>query len=383
MITVPSSVAETPVALRPREGRNHDGVAMLARPHDPGGNLHDRASREVLLQRLAVLLNLPFVGAVDLEQAAQRRFLLVPADTISDAPADRADEFSSDSILGGVVPALFVGTKAITHPVLDDASPRPDEWSEAMAAALGDAALNGYTAFTPEDAARAGRVLLRAGPVRVKDVCAQAGLGQVVVHDEAHLDSVLAQEDPANLALCGIVLEENLADVVTYSVGAVAIGDLRISYFGDQTLTTDHHGREVYGGSDLTVVRGDLDVLAELDLSAELARAVACAAAFDRAAQLAYPKAVLTRRNYDVIAGTDAAGARRIGVLEQSWRIGGASGAELAAFEAFAEDANLEVVRCSTVERYDIVTLPVGATLYFQGEDPIVGAMTKYAMRLS
>ena len=383
MFTVPSSAAETPVGLRAFEPPVHDGIAIFSGPNDPSGNLHDNASRDVLLQRLAILLDLPFVGVIGPEEASTGRFLLVPPDTISNARPFSEDGLPSASILGGAVPALFIGTKAITHPVLDDDSPRPDAWSEAMAAALGDAALNGYTAFTPTDAARAGRVLLKNGPVRLKDVCAKAGLGQVVVTDEAHLNEVLALEDPDALALCGIVLEENLADVVTYSVGAVVIGDRRISYFGDQTLTTDHHGREVYGGSNLTVVRGDMEALASLDLSAELTRAIACAAAFDRAAQLAYPDAVLTRRNYDVIAGIDASGGRRIGVLEQSWRIGGASGAELAAFEAFAADGDLETVQCSTVERYDIVTPPVGATIYFQGVDPVVGAMTKYALRMS
>jgi hypothetical protein len=82
-----------------------------------------------------------------------------------------------------------------------------------------------------------------------------------------------------------------------------------------------------------------------------------------------------------VIEGTDVHGDRRIGVLEQSWRVGGASGAEIAAFEAFSAEPNTTQVRCSTVEVYDIVTLPAGATLYYQGVDPVVGAMTKYAMR--
>jgi hypothetical protein len=92
---------------------------------------------------------------------------------------------------------------------------------------------------------------------------------------------------------------------------------------------------------------------------------------------------ILTRRNYDVIEGTDATGSRRIGVLEQSWRVGGASGAEIAAFEAFADDLDCAAVRCSTVEIYAEVTPPVGATVYFSGVDPVVGAMTKYAVRLA
>lgn len=382
MITDPVVAADAKArVLIPTSTARH-GVAILVDGDDAVGNLHDQASRQVLVQRLAALLDRPFLGTIGRAQAEAAHILVVPPDTVSASPPGTSS-LSRETLLGGAVPEVFIGTKAITHPVLDPTAARPGAWSEAMAVHLGDAALKGFTAFTVEDAARAGRALLKDGPVRLKDVCAKAGLGQVVVEDAAHLDRLLAQEDAVALAACGIVLEENLTNVVTYSVGVVTIGADSISYVGDQTLTCDNRGREVYGGSDLRVVRGELDALSRLDLSTELSRAIHCATAFDRAAQLAYPDAILTRRNYDVIAGTDARGERRIGVLEQSWRIGGASGAEMAAFEAFASDPELEAVRCATVERYGIVDVPAGATVYFQGHDPVVGAMTKYAMRVS
>jgi len=43
-----------------------------------------------------------------------------------------------------------------------------------------------------------------------------------------------------------------------------------------------------------------------------------------------------SRRNYDVGQGVGADGRPRSGVLESSWRMGGASSAELAALTAFA-----------------------------------------------
>ena len=48
----------------------------------------------------------------------------------------------------------------------------------------------------------------------------------------------------------------------------------------------------------------------------------------------------------------DAVGRRRSGVLEQSWRAGGASGAEIAALEAFRADPSLPSVRAITREVY-------------------------------
>jgi hypothetical protein len=88
-----------------------------------------------------------------------------------------------------------------------------------------------------------------------------------------------------------------------------------------------------------------------------------------------------SRRNYDVIQGLDAAGRRRSGVLEQSWRVGGASGAEVAALEAFRADPALRTVRTSTVEVYgEGVPPPPHAVVYFRGVDDQVGPITKYAM---
>jgi len=357
------------------------GVAALVDHASPAGNVHDRASRATLLQHVAALLSQPLLDPLNAEEASKTNALLVPGDALEEKDALEAGIFDRSDILGGVVPAFFIGTKSITHGLVDEYAARPDEWSFDMVRLMGDAALPGYTAFNHADAAKAGRLLLARGPVRIKDVCGKAGLGQTVVRSAAELDAALAFEDADDLARCGIVLEENLTDVVTYSVGVVELGGKTISYWGSQNLTTDHQGREVYGGSDLFIVRGGFAELSKLDLPAHLARAIRCAAIFDEAAHAAYPDIILTRRNYDVIEGVDAAGERRIGVLEQSWRVGGASGAEIVAFEAFHAEPDTTQVRCSTVEVYDLVTPPVGATIYYRGVDPVVGAMTKYAVR--
>lgn len=357
------------------------GVAALIDHARPAGNVHDRASRATLLDRIAVLLDQPLLQPMDAAEAASTTALLVPGDALEEEEASAAGIFDRGDLLGGVVPALFIGTKAISHGLVGAHAARPREWSTEMAWRLGDAALPGYTAFSRADAAEAGRRLLRDGPVRIKDACGKAGLGQEVVTDTTALDAALAREDEAELMRHGIVLEQNLSDAVTYSVGVVELGGATISYWGTQNLTRDHRGREVYGGSDLTVVRGGLKALRRLDLPEHLASAVQCAERFDAAAHAAYPGLILTRRNYDVIEGITPDGSRRTGVLEQSWRVGGASGAEIAAFEAFRAEPDVAQVCCSTVEIYDIVTPPSGAILYYQGVDPKVGAMTKYAVR--
>jgi hypothetical protein len=90
-------------------------------------------------------------------------------------------------------------------------------------------------------------------------------------------------------------------------------------------------------------------------------------------------------RQGDVVAfsaeGRDGAGRHRSGVLEQSWRLGGASGAEIGALEAFRADPSLKIVRAMTREVYgETPALPPDAVIYFSGVDPSVGALTKYAL---
>ncbi len=196
------------------------------------------------------------------------------------------------------------------------------------------------------------------------------------------LDAAVVSYDPTALRRTGLVIEENLEAVKTYSVGTVSLFGDSIAYWGTQNLTRDNRGAQVYAGSHLRCVRGGWAALATPCEMPSLTEIVAKARHFDAAVFDAYPDIIASRRNYDVVSGTDAQGLRKIGVLEQSWRAGGASGAEIAAFEAFAADPDLEMVETATVEVYGGTSvLPPGATIYFHGRDPAVGLLDKYAER--
>jgi hypothetical protein len=115
-------------------------------------------------------------------------------------------------------------------------------------------------------------------------------------------------------------------------------------------------------------------------LAPEAAHAVEQAAVFDAAANQHLPGFMASRRNYDVVQGIDRDGKPRAGVLEQSWRIGGASPAEIAALEAFAADPALRAVRASTHEMYGTDEPPAQANVHFRGIDPRIGAIAKFSV---
>ena len=358
---------------------SHRRVTYLA--FRPDAREHDRATQRGLAARLAALMGCDFDEASAVA-AAPRDDLgyVVPDVTITSLDTARSLGIrGEEDLFGGVVPFPFVATKTISHPLIGPAAAAPPGWQADFPERVRAVALPGWSAFSPSDACAAGRRLLQDGDVRVKLASGIGGSGQSVAHGEAELDAQLAAIAPAAFA-DGVVIERNLVDVRTYSVGLVRVGSLRASYIGTQRTTRSRHGKEVYGGSSIEVARGGFDALEALALEDGARRAIAMARAYHDAALACFATMFASRSNYDVAQGRDPSGQQRIGVLEQSWRLGGASGAEVAALEALSDDPALQTVRASTTEVHGPdAPIPDGATLYFCGVDDRLGPITKYA----
>jgi hypothetical protein len=349
-----------------------------ARANAPEG--HECATRRLIAKKLAALQGYDYAGDFDrLRVPSGGAPYFVPAETLSREQADQLGIRDERDLFGGVVPFPFVATKTITHGLTHESADAPIGWSHEFPRMVRDSVLGGYTAFSGEDARRAGAWLLKRGAVRVKAACETGGRGQFIAADPEALSAILRQFAPAELASHGVVLERNLTDVKTYSVGQVRVGEVVASYHGTQKLVR-HHSGLVYGGSALTVVRGELDALLGRDLDHGTRVAVEHARTYDAAATHCFPGFFASRRNYDVVLGRDREGVLNCGVLEQSWRIGGASSAEIAALEAFQRDSGVEIVRAECTETYDEQAVPPpNATVYFRGVDPKVGFILKYA----
>ena len=355
-------------------------VVTLALGNGQSSNGHEATSRAEMARRLARVTGFDFAGEYDPRRRYGHRPYFVPGDTLTHAAAASLNIGDSRDLFGGVVPAAFVATKTITHPLVDEAASVPPGWSREFPRRVAESVLAGYSAFARNDAIRAGHRLLNRGPVRVKLGTGVAGVGQWVARDATELKQGLEAIPDDVIAESGLVLEENLDDVRTHSVGRVRTAGVTASYCGEQRQTTNNQGAEVYGGSELRVVRGGYDALLALRLSAKLRLAIAQARVYDRAADECFLGFFASRRNYDVAQGIDAQGRWRSGVLEQSWRLGGASGAEIAAIEAFCADPKVNAVRAVSREVYgDCPSPPDDAAVYFRGVDPNLGPLTKYA----
>ena len=357
-------------------------MVVLDSPHERAyPPSHEHGTRIELARRLASFKGFDFAGEYDPSRRYKGPLYFVPSDTLTSERANQLGIRSEGDLLGGVVPYAFAATKVITHPLVEPDACAPAGWSRDFAHHVHDHVLVGFSVFTHEDARRAGARLLGQGPVRVKPVRASGGQGQKVISSAAELEGALRSLHATALLQDGLVLEENLNDVTTYSVGEIRVAEHVASYWGTQRLTRDNSGAAVYGGSDLTVMRGDLASLLQLELPDEVRRAVEHARVYDTAASTHFPGLVASRRNYDVAAGMSAGGRRRMGVLEQSWRIGGSSSAEIVALESFQADPTLRVVRAASVELYsDSAAVPANASVFFRGIDDRVGPITKFAV---
>ena len=344
-------------------------------PHDQ----HEGDTHRALARTLAELKGFRFGGEWDASALRAGPLYFVPGDTLLADEARRLGIRSEEDLFGGVVPFPFVATKSIVHPLVDRAAEAPQGWSHDFPHRVERATLPGFAAFRVDDARRAGLRLLPRGRIRLKTGHGVGGHGQHLAEDAAALEAALERLDLARLARFGVVVELDLADATTYSVGQVRAAGLQASYCGTQHRTTDNQGNDAFGGSDLMVVRGGFDALATVPLDAGMRAAVEQARLFDEATA-AFPGFFASRRNYDALRGRDREGRWLAGILEQSWRIGGASGAEIAALAAFHADPSLRVVHARSTEVYGPAAIPPGAVVHYRGTDARVGALAKYTV---
>ena len=303
----------------------------------------------------------------------------VPDETLLRPDAEALGVRNVHDLFGGVVPHAFVQTKIITHDLVHPTAERPTGWSDEFARRTAAAVLPGYSAFARRDAAEAVRRLLTVGAVRAKPPRAAGAREQATLASLADLDALLEHVTDEELQRHGIVFELNLEPVTTLSIGSVTIDDLTIAYQGRQWLGRDNADRSVYGGSQLTCIRGRWDALARAGVEPAVELAIRQTRRYDAATE--EYGIVASRRNYDVGQGRDARGRWRSGVFEASWRLGGASPAELAAMHLFAENPGVEVVHASTVEAYGVdAAPPPDAIVHFHGDDEVDGPMVRYTV---
>ncbi|KAB2697557.1 DUF3182 family protein [Ochrobactrum sp. Kaboul] len=287
-------------------------------------------------------------------------------------------ELDANQFWGGCVDQEYMTTKLATHPAWNEEDELPAGWKPQFAKDLGSAALAGFSVFSHDHAARAGAFLLDKSKIRLKDPYASGGKNQCVFENNHELDVFLQSLSQSEITK-GMVIEEDVENSSTYSVGQVSLAGLTASYLGRQYIAHDPMGESVYAGSRLYVVRGGWDELL-LRLRMPVAhRIIEGARRYDMAAGEHFGL-VASRKNYDVLVGPITEDGFCCGVLEQSWRVGGASPAEILAVEAMIGDQSILALQVLARETYGAAPrFEINDFIVYVGQDDTGQPLHKYA----
>lgn len=265
-------------------------------------------------------------------------------------PLARACGISGDGDLyGGIVREPAHADKAMLHELASATAMHPRWYSWAFARALHGAVLPGFTVFSPDDAACAFELMRRRGIVpRFKDPSATGGLGQSLVRSQADLAEAL-QAHGDRLVKTGAILEADLSDAATITVGWVRIGGKEFSWCGrPYDVVVD--GQTRFGGNEIRVVRGGLGRVEQYIQDERDLIAIRQACTVSGAYRLL--GTVAARATLDAVQGVDTPGKLRSGITDPSLRPSASSAAEVRALEAFIEHPDAESVVTQLVYDY-------------------------------
>jgi len=195
--------------------------------------------------------------------------------------------------------------------------------------------LNGYKAKGKNDLKKAVETMLEtSGEARIKKLGVSDGRGQRVVENSSKIGLLECSDDEV------VVVEPNLVDKSTISVGRAIVGSNEYSFIAHQINdVAPEDGRDRYmGANPVRVVRGDLYNLFTIKLQNRERIAVAKAIGFDKE-YLNYYKPLASRISYDVLFGRDRKGNNLSGITDITGRLGGTCPALVLAIKDILEDA--------------------------------------------
>lgn len=296
-------------------------------------------------------------GALNETGIARPGAFVIPDRPLLRSEAEPLGIQEEGDLFGGVVDVKLHHDKAILHPLVGSDSEKPAYYSRKFSDEARPFVLPGYTVFSSADALKAYTLLRREGlQVRLKDPSAEGGNGQRTVDSLEGMQRILTGISPKEIKEDGLVLEHNILTPDTLSIGQIYMDGSYFSYFGHQhTVLLD--GEPTYGGTTLTMHYGTLG-----ELSAQLKDGnVRTAVDQARGVHGAYSHydPIVSRLNFDVVQGWDVNGVFYSGVVDQSFRIGGASPAEVVAIRELQHDPSLKRV----TTRVDIQWHPEPALL--------------------
>lgn len=258
----------------------------------------------------------------------------------------------------------------------------PPAWNRPFAATTEDTGLPGFTVFSEQDAHHALERLLDEGHVaRGKRAAAAGGNDQFLLETPNDLKRVWDRVSTDELQKLGLVVEANMRPGFNViAAGQTLLNGIQVSFAGSVRELPAQADQRYFGGTDVVLTRGGFDSLTPYFRNDnETLNAIQKIAGFHNNARQ-HLGLIASRSAYTVLSGTAHNDKNYSGVLEQSWRIGGSSGPEILAIQAFQDDPSLQAV--NGVSRNLLgadATAPPNARVHYRGDDSFYGPVTVYS----
>lgn len=338
-------------------------------------------AHHLLSQRFAALLNLALITDPKIQELKDlAACYYLPNQILLQDQAIALGIYSLNDLYGGVVPYEFLKDKSLTHPIYHISMNRPEGWNNQLGVYLKPYVLDGFSAFTTQDVLWAAQGMIDSGPIRLKLASTTSEQSHWVFSHHAEFIKFINQMQDHPLFKQGMVVEEDLRNTTTFSIGQTEIGGLLISYCGEHVLTTNLNGEKTYGGANLFVVRGNYNQLHDALTFPIHREALHLTRQYEQLIFETFPLLYASRRNYTVLYGVNAKRQVRLGVLKPSWCMGNTSMAELLALEAFCATPKLKSINTWTRDHYvETFSCLTSSELAHDLDESPVGFIVKYA----
>lgn len=241
--------------------------------------------------------------------------------------------------------------KAILHKSVS--SNAPGFYSPDFAHRVRDLVLPGFSAFSKADLIRTFKKheSTQTHSFRLKLPEKSDGHGQYQIRDQEHLDQILKTQSDKVVAEEGLVIEADLHDAQTISVGFAVLGNDTYSFIADQRNDVAE-GRQRYLGAGVIVIRGDMRRLVDATQSgSNHEKAV-------RTAQVFYDHyshfdPVASRLSFDYLTGYDKQREHLSGITDITARLGGTCPALLLSVLELKKNPQATAVKAEVNLNYD------------------------------
>ena len=126
-------------------------VVLYVSQFDKSLQWHHKVVLEAVAKAIAKIKRYDFGGNHEARCDYSAPLFFVPGDTLLVEETADLGIHSLNDLFGGVVPHLFMKTKAITHGLINRHAERPLGWSAGFADRVREIVLPGYTVFSNRD----------------------------------------------------------------------------------------------------------------------------------------------------------------------------------------------------------------------------------------